>query len=118
MQKTTVLLVEDDVAVGEMLREQLADGGFDVEHATTLPDAEKVFANIKFDALLLDGTMEPNSSEVDTVGFLRRVKQHGFDGKVIGISGSVAGNCVLCLNGADAGVLKTRVKEILELLRE
>ena len=113
----TILLVEDDAAVGEMLREQLVDSGFVVKHAPTLPTAERFFSETVFDALLLDGTMKPNSDEVDTIGFLLRVKQHGFHGKVIGISGSAQSNGILCVNGADAGILKTHVAEIMAALK-
>ena len=117
MGKKTVLLVEDDDAVGEMLREQLDRHGYVVERAATLPAAEQAFRDQRFDAVLLDGSLGYDHTRVDTTDFLRLVKRHGFRGRVIGISGSTASNCVLCLNGADVGIPKTRVAEILTALK-
>lgn len=71
-QRRRVLLVEDDVALGATLRDELEAGGFDVDPSVTGEEAfRKVEARLP-DVVLLDLLL---SSRVDGIGVLSHLKQ-------------------------------------------
>lgn len=113
-----VLLIEDDLVIGEALRELLNGEGIGVDQATSEEAADDFLRRREFDAIVLDGTLKGDSAVVDTLPLLQRIKSYGFPGLVIGFSGRPANNLVLCEHGAHAAVVKTSMREIPALLRK
>jgi DNA-binding response OmpR family regulator len=52
-----ILVVDDEEAICEMLREFLADDGFHVECATSAPEARAALERHRFDLLVLDAVL-------------------------------------------------------------
>jgi len=50
----TVLLVEDEQGIAEILRLALGEAGYRLDHATTLAGARDLLARDAYDAILLD----------------------------------------------------------------
>jgi len=107
-----VLLVEDDRAVSFMLSEYLQIAGIRTISAFTVEEAEKGLAEHRVDAILLDACLQ---KEQDGVRFLQSVRPH-FSGKIIGISGSPAGNSALRNSGATMSFPKTSCMAIIGAL--
>ena len=57
MNKIKLLLAEDDINLGTILREYLTVKGFDVEHAFNGEDGYELFSRNKFDICILDVMM-------------------------------------------------------------
>ncbi len=72
MAKDTILIVEDDTALGEMLRFVLDRGGFKVLQAEDTETADLCIASHIPDLVLLDW-MLPGASGVD---YARKLKAH------------------------------------------
>ncbi|HEY2491971.1 MAG TPA: response regulator transcription factor [Paenibacillus sp.] len=68
---TTILLVEDEPAIGEMVVNYLEKEGFSVVHAKDGEEALRIFAQEPFDLILLD-LMIPKLSGMD---FLRLIRE-------------------------------------------
>lgn len=116
-RRKAVLLIEDNLVIGEALRELLNGEAIEVDQATTEEEADDFIQTKTFDAIVLDGSLCVNSPDLDTLPLLSRIKNHGFPGLIIGFSGQSANNEILCAHGAHVGVVKTRMKEILEVLK-
>jgi len=72
MQKSRVLLVEDDETASEMIYDFLQDCGFDVKAVFTATDSIAISNNEEFDIVLLDISLpDYNGFEV-----LKKLKQH------------------------------------------
>lgn len=67
---TKLLLVEDDVSLGETLRERLIKEGYDVAWVETQASAESSFAESSFDLVLLDVGL-PDGSGFDLARKIR-----------------------------------------------
>jgi len=72
-----LLLVEDDQSLGETLKERLEKEGHAVSWATTISDAEKLYAQNIFDLLILDIGL-PDGSGLDFARSLRVTTQIPF----------------------------------------
>ncbi|HEY6098498.1 MAG TPA: response regulator [Anaeromyxobacter sp.] len=68
---TTVLLVEDDAAIREMMRRRLQLRGFTVLEAADGPEAVAIAAGASPDTVLLDIELPGGMSGWDVVGILR-----------------------------------------------
>jgi len=112
------LLIEDDLVIGEALRELLNREKIEVDQATSEEEADDLFGKKTFDAIVLDGSLRVNSPAVDTLPLLSRIKHHGFSGLIIGFSGQPASNEVLCAHGAQVAFTKTQVGEVVALLKK
>jgi two-component system, OmpR family, phosphate regulon response regulator PhoB len=67
---TSILVVEDDAALAELLRYNLKDGGYSVTMASSGEDAEVALAEDRFDLLVLDW-MLPGVSGIELCRRLR-----------------------------------------------
>jgi two-component system, OmpR family, phosphate regulon response regulator PhoB len=67
----TILIIEDEPALVELLRYNLEAEGFGIEVATTGSAAEDALANGRFDAILLDWMLP----EVSGIELCRRIRQ-------------------------------------------
>jgi DNA-binding response OmpR family regulator len=70
----TILLVEDDRSIAEMVREHLAKDGFETVHAADGDEAKERFSSQPFDLILLD-LMLPGA---DGMELLRTIRQTSF----------------------------------------
>jgi two-component system OmpR family response regulator len=68
-----VLLIEDDAALGEAVRDHVAADGHAVDWMRRLDEAEHALAGVAFDLILLDLNL-PDGRGLD---FLRRLRQSG-----------------------------------------
>lgn len=98
-----VLLVEDHLAVSEMLGEHLKLAGMEVINATTVAEGESQFTQNSIDAVVVDGTLQ---EPLDGVKMVKFARERHFTGPIVGISGFH--NRELCEAGATIGVSKSR----------
>jgi two-component system, OmpR family, response regulator len=68
-----VLLIEDDVSLGEAVRDHVAADGHAIDWVTRLDEAEDARAGVAFDLILLDLNL-PDGGGLD---FLRRMRKRG-----------------------------------------
>lgn len=68
-----VLLIEDDLSLGEAVRDHIASEGHAVDWVTRLDDADHVLAGVPFELVLLDLNL-PDGRGLD---FLRRLRRSG-----------------------------------------
>lgn len=82
-----VLIVEDYDRDLARYRRHFEDQASDFElfTATTLADAERQFARIRPDIVIVDGCVD--GGELDTLPFIRAVRASGFTGMLIAASG-------------------------------
>ena len=102
-----VLLVDDDQAISEAIKEALMKVGIKVVHAETIESAENVFNEHSFDAVLLDANV--NGGIANTVRFLGKMRTNGYLGMVVGISGCDNSNSILKQHGAEHCISKMSV---------
>lgn len=102
-----VLLVDDDQAISEAIKEALMRIDIKVVHATTIESAEDIFSEHSFDAVLLDANV--NGGIPNTVRFLGKMRNNGYLGMVVGISGCDDSNTVLRQHGAQRCISKMSV---------
>jgi len=82
-KKTSVCILDDEPIVGDRLKPELEDDGYEVEIFTDSASALKRVQEKCFDVFVTDLKMEG----VDGIGFLERVKQTCPDSEVIVITG-------------------------------
>ncbi len=94
---TRILLVEDDETLGETLQERLQREGYQVEWVSTQADAEKSYAERRYDLIILDVGL-PDGSGFD---FARQVQALGQNSSLLplgglsdGLPGSISGGHV------------------------
>ena len=81
--KVTVCILDDEPIVGDRLRPELEDDGYEVEVFTDSASAIKRVEEKSFDIVITDLKMEG----VDGMGFLEKVKEKGPNTEVIVITG-------------------------------
>jgi len=81
--KTTVCILDDEPIVGDRLKPEMEDDGYEVEVFTDSASAIKRLEDRCFDIFITDLKMEG----VDGMGFLEKVKEFCPDSKVIIITG-------------------------------
>lgn len=75
-QARSVLVVEDDTLLRELIALALERHGFTVDTAASASDARRVFRNADHDALVLDVSLGLGSNGFDLADALRRVSPH------------------------------------------
>jgi len=83
MKKTTVCILDDEPIVGDRLKPELEDDGYQVEVFTDSASALQRVEETCFDVFITDLKMEG----VDGIGFLERVKEKCPGSEVIVITG-------------------------------
>jgi DNA-binding NtrC family response regulator len=83
MEKTTVCILDDEAIVGDRLKPELEDDGYEVEVFTDSASALDRVDETCFDIFITDLKMEG----VDGMGFLERVKEKCPESEVIVITG-------------------------------
>ncbi len=83
----TILVVDDEVGIQDVLRFLLEDEGYEVLQAKTLAEAREVFDSqkSKIDAILLDGIMDSGNTTDLLLNYM--VKESEFSKPVIAFSG-------------------------------
>lgn len=71
MSRTKVLFIEDEIALAEIVKETLEAKGFDVEHATTLANANLLFKQNQPDIIIAD-VMLPDGDGFEWVSTVRK----------------------------------------------
>lgn len=66
-----VLIVDDDQEIAELLAAYMARGGYEVERASTVPDAVRAHARFRPDLMLLDIGL-PGGDGIDVLATIRR----------------------------------------------
>lgn len=82
-EKVSVCILDDEPIVGDRLRPELEDDGYEVEVFTDSASAIKRVEERTFDIVITDLKMEG----VDGMGFLEKVKEKGPNTEVIVITG-------------------------------
>jgi DNA-binding response OmpR family regulator len=77
-----VLLVEDDLTLGALVRRNLAAQGFAVDLAATIEEADSALASAAFDAVLLDLSLPDG----DGIAFLKRLRRQRNSVPVIAVT--------------------------------
>ncbi|MBI3630983.1 MAG: response regulator [Candidatus Sungbacteria bacterium] len=83
-KKQRVLLIEDDVFMGDLLAQAVAHAGFDIMNAKTSDEGVKVFQEWHPDLILLDLIL-PDQNGFEALRQIRRMPG-GLDTKVIIVS--------------------------------
>jgi len=81
--KSTICILDDEPIVGDRLKPEMEDDGYEVEVFTDSESAIKRIQERCFDIFITDLKMEG----VDGMGFLEKVKEHCPDSQVIIITG-------------------------------
>jgi CheY-like chemotaxis protein len=84
---TTVLVVEDDPFVRDMMVDVLIEAGFEVSEAGCAAEALQVFAAHRIDAIVTDVDMP---GELDGIGLAHRIRELNREVGVIVTSGRAA----------------------------
>ncbi len=85
MDQKKLLYVDDDTALREIVRDQLAAQGYHVDEAEDGSEAIEKLEKNHYDVMLLDINM-PNKSGIDVLKF---IKDHSLKCKVIMLTGRV-----------------------------
>ena len=111
-----ILLIEDEAAVADYLRDFLSREGFEVSHATTLLDAKKYLSG-GFDLILLDLTLPDGSGDE----LISQIKSAAPGVPVLMVTGAAADDerLLKCLQAGAVGYVNkaARVDEIARHLR-
>jgi CheY-like chemotaxis protein len=114
--KTKILVVDDNPALLEMLKESLEENGYDVAFTYDGKEATKLFAEFKPDIVLTDIVMPG----VDGIELLISLRNINSDIKIMAMSGGNKGHAETYLHMAEklgANKIITKPFEISELLR-
>ena len=114
--KKRILLIEDEAAVAEYLRDFLSREGFEVSLATTLLEAKKNLG-AGFDLIMLDLSLPDGSGDE----LISHIKSAAPDVPVLMVTGAAANDerLLKCLQAGAAGYVNkaARVDEIARHLR-
>jgi DNA-binding response OmpR family regulator len=114
--KKRILLIEDEAAVADYLRDFLAREGFEVAQATTLLDAKKHLSS-NFDLIMLDLTLPDGTGDQ----IIAQIKTVAPSVPVLMVTGAAADDERLtkCLQAGAVGYVNkaARVDEIARHLR-
>ncbi|TDQ08789.1 response regulator transcription factor [Pedobacter metabolipauper] len=97
MIRTRLLLAEDEVALGMIIKDLLESRGFDVFLITRGDEVYRTYLKIKPDLLILD-VMMPNESGLDIA---KKIRQHDKDTPILFLTARTMPDDVL--NGFEAG---------------
>ncbi len=89
--KQTILVVDDEVANAEIIKDSLEDVGYEVSTAGDTSSAQTLVDTTEFSLIILDIWMPG----MDGISFLRQLKERGNTTKVIMISGHAEHNDVV-----------------------
>ncbi|MDE1192360.1 MAG: response regulator transcription factor [Arachidicoccus sp.] len=79
MKQDVVLFIEDELALAEIVRESLADRGFQINHAKTLSEANRLYFQAKPDIIVAD-IMLPDG---DGFEFVKQIRKADLETPVI-----------------------------------
>jgi len=113
-----VLLVDDDDAVREMMKETLESKGFEVVAATNVAEALKVITTVTFDVLITDLHMPNPGDGLTVVTAMRHSQPHALTLLVSGYPDVQSAMDTILLEADEVIVKPFDVKRLSELIRE